>query len=59
MLSAKRIPLRCDFCGETWEGPASSIGRSCEQNPLAGSVDVRQCEPEELERFVDWDREVF
>lgn len=42
------VPLRCRFCGETWSGPVSSIGNSCADNPLVGSVDVYQCSPEEL-----------
>lgn len=52
------IPLRCTFCGETWTGPASLIGRACNADPLAAPA-VVQCEPEELERSIDWGKEVF
>lgn len=55
--TAKQIPLKCSACGETWVGSASMIGKSCINNPLVGSPDVVQCDPEELDRIIDWDAE--
>jgi hypothetical protein len=55
----KLVPLKCAYCHETWTGSATMIGKSCMDNPLIGSVDVAQCDPEELVRVVDWDAEVF
>jgi len=49
----KKIPLRCTFCGETWAGPASMIGKSCVNNPHLGSPDVVQCDPEDLDQPVE------
>jgi hypothetical protein len=55
--AAKRIPLKCYYCGETWTGSATMIGKSCMDNPIIGSVDVAQCDPEELVQVIDWDAE--
>lgn len=51
-------PLRCLFCGETWIGSRRMIGKACQLDPLS-SPSVVQCDPEELESSVDWEREVF
>lgn len=58
---APRIPLRCNFCGETWEGTAASIGRLCALNPAPAGApgDIYQCDPDELDNEINWDLEVF
>jgi hypothetical protein len=57
--AAKRTPLKCSYCGEAWTGSATMIGKSCMDNPIIGSVDVAQCDPEELVRDINWGIEVF
>lgn len=60
--SSKKIPLKCSFCGETWVGATTMIGKYCDQNTgrlIGAPGDVHQCDPEELERDIDWDVEVF
>ncbi len=60
--AGKLIPLRCSYCGEVWEGSPSLIGKFCALNtrrPALAPGDVRQCDPEELSRVIDWDLEVF
>jgi hypothetical protein len=57
-MAKKLFPLKCSACGEAWMGSADSIGNPCIDNPLAaGAPTVFQCDPEELERDIDWDAE--
>lgn len=59
MTNPRLFPLKCRFCGETWMGTAAGIGRTCDQNQRLGSLDVVQCDPEELVQDIDFDVEVF
>lgn len=31
---AVQVPLRCEYCGETWLGSVGMVGKKCSSNPV-------------------------
>lgn len=48
IVSSRLIPLRCLYCGETWSGSRTSLGRTCSLRRGLPERDVVQCSVEEL-----------